>query len=318
MAHAFWKGTIAFGLVSIGVALRPARAAETLSFTLIDSKDFAPVGYKRYNKVTGEDVPWDRVVRGYEYATDQFVVLTDEELRHANAEASQTIEVVEFVDGTEIAPVYFDTPYFVEPQRGSQRSFGLLLAVLEQTGLVGIVRVVLRTRQHVAALLVHGGRMMLDLMRYEEELRAPAAGVDSAGDPERAPHGDAGNGRAKAPRTARSARPPKATPPSAAELKMATRLVEELRRPWKPERFRDEYRRDILALIDRKVRSGKTHEVVEAGPEDRPIVRQVVDLLPLLRKSLEESERAAAGGRARGRASRRPAAKAARGRSSGR
>src|SRR5437867_10390179 len=110
MARPFWKGSLSFGLVEIGVTLRPASTADDLSFTLLDRRDFAPVGYKRYNKRTGQEVPWERVVRGYEYEPDRYVVLTDEELRAANAEATQTMDLVAFVDRDAIDPIYFDTP----------------------------------------------------------------------------------------------------------------------------------------------------------------------------------------------------------------
>ncbi len=287
MAHAFWKGTLSFGLVEIGVALRPVRGASDFSFSLLDRRDFAPVGYKRYNKRTGREVPWDRVVRGYEYEDDQFVVLTDDELHRANAEATQTMDLVAFVDRAEIDPVYFETPYYVEPQRKSSRSYALLRDTLSKTGLVGIVRIVLRTRQHVAALLVRDQVLMLDILRYEEELRAPS---DLSLDAD-AKTGKKGRGKAKP-----AARSPRSAPaPTAAELKMATRLVEEMRERWSPADYRDEYRRDVMALIQKKVKSGKTHEIVEpaAEPTARP-TREVVDLMPLLKKSLGRRAPAAA------------------------
>ncbi len=284
MPHAFWRGSISFGLVEIGVALEPAIGGEGLSFTLLDRKDFSPVGNRRYNKNTGEEVPWDRIVRGYEYEPDQYVVLTDEELKSANPEATQTIDLIGFVDRKEIDPIYFDTPYFVEARNRSSRSYALLLKALEDTGLVGIAKVVLRTRQHVAALLPHQGRLLLVLLRYQEELREPAAATEESDDTEQLARGKGKPARKQARRESTS-------PPTPAEIRMATRLIEEMKEPWKPEQFKDDYRDDVLALVEKKVRAGKTHEVVvEKTPRAERAPREVVDLMPLLKQSLERRE----------------------------
>ena len=281
MARAFWKGSISFGLVEIPVTLRPALQSNDLSFTLLNRKDFAPVGYKRYDKNTGKEVPWDEIVRGYEYEPDEYVVLTDEELRRANAKATQTIEIVEFVDGAEIDPLYFDTPYYVEPQRKGSKAYALLREALQKSGKVGIARVVLRTRQHVAALLVRGEALVLNLLRYAHEIRAA--------DTVEAPGKNGANPR---------------------EVQMAERLIEGMTEKWKPASFRDEYREDVLALVKKKVRSHQTHTVTEPdkGEEAPAPRRQVMDLMPLLKQSLERHR----GGRARTRASasRSPAARA--------
>lgn len=283
MARPFWKGTLTFGLVEIGVTLRPVRATDELSFSLLDRNDFAPVGYKRYNKRTGREVPFERVVRGFEYEPDQYVVLTDDELHQANAEASQTIELVQFVNRSDIDPIYFETPYFIEPSRKSSRSYALLRATLQKTQLVGIVRVVLRTRQHTAALIVHDGVMMLDLLRYSEELRTP---TDLAVPLEPGANGRSTSAKSGAGRKL-GASDAKPAPLTVSELKMASLLVEEMREPWKPETFKDEYRRDVMALIKKKIRSGKTHEIVADAPERTSREpREIVDLMPLLKQSL--------------------------------
>src|SRR5712671_1071382 len=177
MARAFWKGSLSFGLVEIPVTLRPALETKELSFTLLNRKDFAPVGYKRYDKSTGREVPYSEIVRGYEYRPDEYVVLTDAELRRANAKATQTVEIVEFVDANEIDPLFFDTPYYVEPQKKGSKAYSLLRDALEKSGRVGIARVVLRTRQHVAALLVRSKALVLNVLRYSHELR-PIADLD--------------------------------------------------------------------------------------------------------------------------------------------
>jgi len=289
---AFWKGTLSFGLVEIPVSLRPAVDGDDLKFSLLDRNDFSPVGNKHYNKKTGRSVEWDNVVRGYEYEPDEYVVLTDEELRNANAKATQTIEIFEFVEQGAIPAVYFDTPYFIEPQKQGSRAYALLRGALERTGRVAVARVVLRTRQRLAAVLVRDSVMVLDLLRYSHELREPK-GLDVP---------------------AKSA---KEAAVSERELKMAERLIGDMTGKWKPEEYRDEYRDDVLALVQRKIKSGKTHTVLQ--PEkDEPGPRRaagVVDLMEVLKQSLERrGQGAEATGGARAQGSRRSSSQAKPGR----
>jgi len=261
MARAFWKGSLSFGLVEIPVSLRPAEDAKELSFTLLDREDFSPVGYKRYNKNTGREVPWDRVVRGYEYEPGEYVVLTDEELKRANVKATQSIEISEFVDGREIDPAFYETPYYVEPLKKGSKSYALLREALERSGRVGIAQIVLRTRQRLAALTVRDGGLLLDVLRYPHELRQ----IDTEAIPKRG------------------------TGISEREIAMAERLIGEMAARWNPSQFHDTYQEDVLDLVRRKVKSGQTQTIME--PEktrERAPKREVVDLMPLLKKSLEE------------------------------
>jgi DNA end-binding protein Ku len=276
MARAFWKGSISFGLVEIPVSLRPALQSNDLSFTLLNRKDFAPVGYKRYDKNTGREVSWDQIVRGFEYEPDEYVVLTDEELKQASPKKTQSIEIVEFVDGSDIDPLYYDTPYYVEPQKKTSKSYALLREALDKSGKVGIAQVVLRTRQHIAALLVRSGVLVLNLLRYPHELRS----IDQLEVPDK--------------KSAKAA--------TAAEVKMAEQLIEGMSDRWDPEKFKDEYRDDIMALVRKKVKSNQTHTILEPEPGEKPAERkkEVVDLMPLLKQSLE---------RHTGGGSRRPAAR---------
>lgn len=262
MARAFWKGSLSFGLVEIPVSLKPAIRSDSLDFTLLDRKDFSPVGYKRYNKSTGREVDWDRIVRGYEYEKDEYVVLGDEELKHANVKATQTIDLVEFVDLNEIDTVYFDAPYYVEPQKKASKSYTLLRETLERTGKAGIGRVVLRTRQHVAALVVRDKVLVLNLLHYADEIVA-ASEIEVPGSVS-------------------------STGVSQREIQMAQKLVEGMASKWDPTKYRDEYRDDVLELIHRKVKAGQTHTILEPEEEapKRPR-REVVDLMPLLKQSLE-------------------------------
>ncbi|HXL14507.1 MAG TPA: Ku protein [Methylomirabilota bacterium] len=265
MARAFWKGSISFGLVEIPVSLQPAVKTHDLNFSLLDRKDFAPVGYKRYNKNSGREVAWDEVVRGFEYEPDEYVVLSDEELRRANVEATESIEILEFVEREEIDPVYYETPYYVEPLKRGSKSYALLRAALERSGKVGIARVVLRTRQRMAALLVREQALVLDLLRYAHELGS----LDEVQVP---------------PKSAKGAGV------SQSEIKMAQQLIEGMRGKWDPEKFKDEYRDDVMALVRRKVKAGQTHTIVEPEPtETRRRARpEVMDLMPLLKRSLDE------------------------------
>jgi DNA end-binding protein Ku len=239
--------------------------ADELHFTLLDRKDFSPVGYRRYNKNTGREVEWDQIVRGYEYEPDEYVVLTDEEIRRANVKTSGTIEIMEFVDASQIDPALFEAPYFVEPLKKGSKSYALLLQALERTGRVGVARVVLRTRQRLAALVPRGQALALILLRYAHELRSPRE-LDLP---------EAGGTKGAV---------------SEREVKLAERLIEEMTsKRWDPSRYKDEYREEVLDLVRRKVESGQTHTITEpeGGKEPRRARSEVVDLMPLLKRSLE-------------------------------
>jgi DNA end-binding protein Ku len=153
MPRPLWKGSISFGLVNIPVTLQTAVSADGLHFRQIDSRTKSPVREKRVSETTGEEVPWEAVVKGYEYEDGRFVLLDDEELRQANVKATQTIDIVQFVRREEIDTLYFETPYYVLPGKGGDKGYALLRQVLRESGRVGIAKVVLRFRQHVAALL---------------------------------------------------------------------------------------------------------------------------------------------------------------------
>jgi DNA end-binding protein Ku len=284
MARSFWKGSLSFGLVEIPVRLQPATVSHDLAFTLLDRRNFAPVGNRRYNKNTGREIEWNDVVRGYEYEPDQYVVLSDEELKSVNVKATESIEILEFVPSDSIDSVYFDTPYYVEPMKKASKSYALLRAALERTGRVGIARVVLRTRQHTAALIVRESALVLNLLRYAHELRS----TDDLELPDT-----------------------KSVKLSEAELRMAERLIGEMEGAWNPDRFQDEYHDEVLALVERKVRSGQMHEVLEpeAAPKRARGRSDVVDLMPLLKQSLEaraSGDKAARGPAGRKHAKRKP------------
>lgn len=261
MPRSTWKGSISFGLVSIPVALYPGEKHEALDFTMLDKKNMSPVGYKRVNKQTGNEVPLERIVKGYEYEKDQYVVLSDEELKRANVKATQSIDIVEFVKIEEIPFTYFDRPYYLEPiKKIGEKGYALLRETLKRAGRVGIANVVIHTRQHLAMLVPMGDLLVLNLLRYPYELRDTED--------------------LNIPHDARV---------SSKEIEMAKRLVDDMTAKWKPAKYKDEYREDVMRLVERKVASGKTLEIEEPSTESAPRrSAEVIDFMSLLKRSVQE------------------------------
>jgi DNA end-binding protein Ku len=264
VAHAIWKGTISFGLVEIPVGLYAASDDSSLHFSLLDKRDLAPVGYERINKKTGEAVDWENIVRGYDQGEGQYVLVTDDELKQANAEATETIEIVEFVDVDDIDSVFYDRPYYLGPLSRGGKAYALLRATLLRTGKVGIARVVIRTRQYVAALTVRGRVLVLNLLRYAHELRS----ADELGLPS-----DNLEELGIAPR----------------ELELAERLVAGMEGKWQPEKYTDQYRDQVLALIAAKAKTGEAASV--ATPRRRAVTG-AADIMELLKASLQHAKAA--------------------------
>ena len=266
MPRVLWKGAISFGLVHIPVSLYPGTRTENLSFDMLDQRDFAPVGYKRYNKRTGEEVPWNDIVKGYEYEEGQYVVVTDEDFKQANVKATQTVEIVGFVEANAVAPYYYETPYYLEPGKRGEKSYALLRDVLVRTGRIGIAQVVIRSRQHLAALLPVDRLLVLNTLRYANEVRE--------------------TGELSLPETGQ------ASGITDKELQMAERLVADMSETWDPARYHDTYRADLMARIEDKIRTGQTRVVAEPGEEAAaPQTAEVIDLAALLRRSLEQNGR---------------------------
>jgi DNA end-binding protein Ku len=260
-----WKGTINFGLVNIPVALYSAETDNSIDFDLLDKRDFSRVRYRRVNEKTGREVPWDAIVKGYEYKKGEYVALSDEDFLKANVEATQSIDILDFVDAADISPIYFDKPYYLAPLKNGERAYALLREVLRRTGKVGIARVVIRTREHLAALLSNGPVLILNLLRFPHELRDPSA-LD-------VPETGAAVG-------------------SNQELKMAQRLVETMAGKWNPKKYRDEYHQDLLQLIDKKIKSGQTKVIGPAEAAPRPKQQgKVIDIMHLLRQSVEQGHK---------------------------
>jgi DNA end-binding protein Ku len=264
MPRPIWNGSISFGLVQIPVGLYPAEQQHELSLTLLDRHDMAPVGYHRVNKQTGAKVDWKDVVRGYEYGKGQYVVLTDEDLKAANVEATQTIDIVDFVDPTEIDAMYFDRPYYLAPTKQGRKAYAVLRETLRDSGKVGVAKVVIRTRQHLALLRVQNERLVLQLLRFAHELRSP----DELEVP--------GKNLKELGVTSR-------------EMAMAKQLVEGMASSWEPSQYHDEYRDDLMARIESKAKSGEINVVSEEQAPKAPLRKaQLIDLAGLLRRSIEQ------------------------------
>ena len=270
MPRGLWKGAISFGLVHVPVELFSAeKRASELDLTMLDKRDLAPVGYKRYNKASGEDVPWAEIVKGYEYQDGKYVVLSEEDFRRANVEASRTVEIVAFVERDAVPPKFFQTPYYLAPGKRGEKAYALLRETLHKAGKIGIATVVIRTRQYLAAVYPENEVLMMDTLRYADELRD----VEELGIPEASLKG------------------PKVT---AKEIDLALRLVEDMAEEWQPEKYKDTYREDLLKRIEQKVKAGQTKEITQPEKEQRAAGgAEVIDLMALLKKSVESKGRAA-------------------------
>ncbi|GAB2837510.1 Ku protein [Pseudoduganella ginsengisoli] len=261
-ARSLWKGAISFGLVHIPVDLHSAVQDHDLDLTMLDRRDFSPIGFKRYNKTTGKDVAWDDIVKGYEYQDGEYVVLSDEDLKQANVEATQTIDILSFVPAADIPLTYYDTPYYLTPGRGGDKVYALLRETLRKADRVAIATVVIRVRQHLCALLCEGDSIILNTLRFPdeikdtEELKLPARSLKSTGITDK-------------------------------EMQMALSLVDGMTEDWDPSQYHDTYREDVLELVKRKIKAKQTKTITEAAPEKKQrSAAKVVDLVALLQQSL--------------------------------
>jgi DNA end-binding protein Ku len=271
MARAIWTGTIGFGLVQIPVALHSAEDRAELDMTMLDKRNLSPVGYERVNKKTGKEVTWENIVKGYEHKDGKFVVLTEQDFAEANVQATRQIDILDFVSFADIDPRYVDRPYYLAPLKGGQKSYALLREVLRRTGKAGVGKVVIRTRQHLAAVVAHENALLLVLLRFADELRddkgldLPSANLKTLG----------------------------ITPK---ELSMAERLVEGMVSDFEPEKYEDDYRRDLMKLIQRKVKAGEVNTLPETTTKARPKAApapKAVDLAELLAQSMTSAKKPA-------------------------
>jgi DNA end-binding protein Ku len=264
MARAIWKGSISFGLVSIPVGLFSAESPDEISFRQLDKNNLSPVGYRKYNKKNGKDVEADDIVKGYEYEDDKYVLLSDEDLRRANPEKTQTVDITDFVDLKDIEAEYFDKPYYLAPlKKNNTKAYALLREALKRSGKVGIAKVVIRSREYLAAVVPNGDVLVLELLRYPHEIRGtgdlelPGDNLEEMGVTDR-------------------------------EVKMAEMLIDGMTSEWEPDRYKDTYRDDLMALIHQKIESGQT-EVLDETPVEAPKEdgEKVIDIMALLKQSVE-------------------------------
>jgi DNA end-binding protein Ku len=257
-----WKGAISFGLVHVPVQLFPATRTVKPSFRMLDKRSMDPIGYRQINKRTGKEVTREDIVRGYEYEKERYVVLTDDEIRAANPESTQTVDILTFVDEDAVSFLYLDTPYYLVPDRKGEKVYALLRDALKDSGKIGIALVVMRDRQHLGALIPVGPILALDTLRWQEELRpldelsVPADDAKGAG-------------------------------VSARELGMAKKLIDDMSGKWTPDEYHDTFRDDILELVERKVRAGKVEEIEDRPAQTGRAASNVVDLTELLKRSLK-------------------------------
>ena len=256
VAHAIWNGTINFGLVTIPVKLQTAVRANDLRFNFLHKKDEGRIQNVRRCSLDGEEVGYDDIVRGYEYTKGEYVILSDEDFKRVNVEATQSVDIVEFVDLSEINPMYFDKPYYLEPEKRGRHAYALLRESLKASGKVGIAKVVIRAREHLAAVKPNGEALVLELMHFADEI------VDQT-----------------------TLEFPALDDPPENEMKVAKMLIDTMTATFDAERFRDDYKEQILSMIEARA-AGKE---VTQGKVSAPRRDNVVNLMDVLQKSLEES-----------------------------
>ena len=261
-----WKGAITFGLVHIPIALHPATSEQGLDFDWLDKRSMDPVGYKRINKKTGKEIEKENIVKGIEFEDGEYVILSPEEIEAAYPKTTQSIELEAFVPAADIPFIYLDRPYFVSPINKGAKVYALLREVLHKTGKAGIARVVIQTKQHLAALIPVGPLLVLNLLRWGDEIRSfkelalPPAGV-------------------------------KAANLSDKEMKMGEQLVQDMSGEWNPEEFTDSFKQQIMKLVKEKVKAGKTESVTPLEPmEATGHSATIYDLTELLQRSLSKSK----------------------------
>ncbi len=254
MARAMWKGSIAFGLVNIPIELYSAVRDHRPKFRLLHAKDESPVHYERICQREGKAVGWEDLVKGYEYEKGQFVVLTKDDFKTAAVEKTKTIDILDFVDPKDVDERYFETPYYLQPGKGSDRAYGLLREAIEKSGKIGIAKIILRDAQHLAAVETIGDAIVLTMMRFADEL----ADLEDF-------------------------RFPKAEGIRPGEMNMALQLIDSLSAKWEPEKYTDEYRDNLMRVIQAKLK-GKKPRLTE---RETPQQAEVVDLMERLRASLE-------------------------------
>jgi DNA end-binding protein Ku len=265
MSRPIWKGHISFGLVNVPVVLNSAERRADLSFRMIDSRNSARIRYERVNEETGEEVPWDKIVKGYEYEDGNYVLLSEDELQNASPELTKTIEIEQFVDVGDIDIRYFERPYMLVPDKKGEKGYVLLREAIAESKKAGIAKVVIRGKQYLAALVAQGNALVLELLRFHQEL------IDLS-------EFDLPSSNLREYGVARK------------EIDLAMKLISGMTAKWNAAKFHDEYRDALMKLVERKIKSGQT-EAIESAEEAEEPVRQTINFMDVLKRSVEDAEK---------------------------
>jgi len=258
--RAIWKGAISFGLVNIPVGLYSAtRTSNEIKFRLLRDRDHSPVKYKRVAEADGKEVPWENIVKGYEFDKDEFIPLTEKDFERVNIKSSQTVDIREFVSLEEIDPMFFDQPYFLAPEKGGDKAYVLLREALKNSGKVGIAKVTIKTREHLAAVKPLDNALVLELMHFADEI-ADASELNL----------------------------PKNVEAGKKELAMAESLIKGMNEKWDPDKYKDEYREALIKVIEEKIKAGGKE--IPAGKPKAGRPTNVVDLVSVLQQSLDQTK----------------------------
>lgn len=253
-----WNGSISFGLVTIPVSLYPATRREDLKFKMLRKSDLSPINNKRVAAVDGKEVPWEEIVKGYEHEKGRFVVIKDEDFARVDVEATQTVDIINFVAIEDVDPLLFYKPYYLEVGKGGDKAYVLLRDALAKAGKIAIAKVVIRARQHLSAVKPQKDGLILELMHFPDEL------VD-----------------------VEEFKEPKERTIGKAEMQMAEQLIDSMSSPWKPEEYTDEYREALEGLIEDKIEHGGDSK---PAPAKKKKPSNVVDLVSILEQSLKDTK----------------------------
>ncbi len=263
-----WTGAISFGLVNINVRVVSAKEKKDLHFTMLDPSNLSPIGYKYYNKTSGDDVSRSHTVKAFEYKSGQYVIMTDADFKKANPKATQTIDIENFVKLEDIDPVFFEKAYYLLPNKGGDKAYSLLCEALKKSKKVAIAKIVLHTKQHLVALMPRGKFILLELLHFAEDVKE----LQDLGD---------WQSEMSEPKLA------------AKEVEMAEKLIEDMTADWEPSRYENTYRSDVMKLVNSKVKAGKATEISDDFDDsNEDSSTKVLDLMPLLQKSLQRKKTA--------------------------
>lgn len=263
MARGIWSGAISFGLLNIPVAVMSAKEEERLSFKMLDRRNNSPIGYKQYNKLTGKEVDRKNIEKAYEYKKNQFVLITEEDFLKANPKATRTIDIEDFVSLDEVDILLFEKPYYLVPGKNGEKGYVLLRKILAETKKVAVAKFVLRSKQHLVAIMARGDYLILEMLRFSHEVQElhEAEFLD-----------DFDLKKVKV---------------SSKEMKAAKVLVDEMTAKWEPDQYKDTYQDELLKYIKKKVKAGDIKDVEVPSEDIKETNTNVVDLMPFLQKSLQ-------------------------------